>query len=208
MAPTTLEATEEVLLVEMALRSQETADVSLMMTWRACDTLGLLRVRREEGEWIDRWRTALELSQAHVDHEAFECPAILVLAAASTEPTGIANTLEDLGSKRYLPSGFWDGRFDTRATPRHVLIIHDASGTGDARAALAIARAALSRISNGAPATARLLTLNAARDVDAAEIRRLTAELVHAGVVPALERRIAIFWAEPILQVTSFSDSP
>ena len=155
------------------------------------DALNKLRSRRAKGAWVTRWRLALEASQAHADHEAFECPAMLVLAAASSEPAGIISALEDLSSEHRLPLGFRKGRFDARATPRHVLVVHDASGSGDARAALAGVRAALSRISGGAQATVRLLPLHEAREANTFETRRLAAELVHAGVVPALERRVA-----------------
>ncbi|KAJ1459822.1 ER-golgi trafficking TRAPP I complex 85 kDa subunit-domain-containing protein [Pelagophyceae sp. CCMP2097] len=176
---------------------------------------------RPRAPWLVRWRAALEASLRHTEYDAFECPAVVVLVVSSAEPAGVRAALEELGSPHHAAAGFRDGRYDERAVPRHVLVLHDvAEKKADARAALAQAKQALasSAFSGAAPVGARLLPINSAETSadlifaaeppldgfgaltaeDKAEIRRYNSELLHAGVIPALERRVASLHANVI----------
>ena len=198
---------ETKLAAAVSLRDDEQVDTTVLLDSRADTALASLCARREAGAWTLRWRTALEATLAHASHESFACPAAVVVVVASSEPAGVGAAVEELASTRHLAPGFADGRYDARVTPRHVVIIHDSEhGASVARDALAAARDALPAAVAAAPAVTRLVALGgegARSDVphdarfprlsaaDADGLRRLAAELVHAVVVPALERRVA-----------------
>ena len=198
---------ETKLAAAVSLRDDEQVDTTVLLDSRADTALASLCARREAGAWTLRWRTALEATLAHASHESFACPAAVVVVVASSEPAGVGAAVEELASMRHLAPGFADGRYDARVTPRHVVIIHDSEhGASVARDALAAARDALPAAVAAAPAVTRLVALGgegACSDVphdahfprlsaaDADGLRRLAAELVHAVVVPALERRVA-----------------
>lgn len=205
---------ETKLAAAVSLRDDEQVDMTALLDSRADVALAFLCARRAAGAWTSRWRTTLEATLAHASHESFACPAAVVVVVASSEPAGVGAAVEELASMRHLAPGFADGRFDARVTPRHVVIVHDSEhGASVAQDALAAARNALSAAIAAAPAVTRLIALGGEEDVggeegacsdvphdarfprltaaDAGGLRRLAAELVHAVVVPALERRVA-----------------
>ena len=227
--PMSLDHAEASLRSAVAHQHGEEADLSELLDGKPKGAKVDLSGSRPRGAWFTRWRTALETSLRYGECDSFDCPAVLVLAVSSSEPAGVSAALEELGSPHHLALGFTNGHFDERATPRHVLVLHDvAEGLGDARAALSAARASLPSIVGGAPTVARLLNINSLApgatpvDVrcpcpeqirvlfstcylqarfphfdatDTTEIRRFASELVHGGVVPAVERRVASLFA-------------
>ena len=145
----------------VAHQQGEAVDLSASFSGKSQTVRGDVGGNRPRGAWFARWRMALEASLRHGEYDGFDCPAVLVLVASSSEPAGVAAALEELGSPHHLASGLTDGHFDERATPRHVLVLHDViEGLGDARAALSAARASLPSIVGGAPTIARLLNIN------------------------------------------------
>ena len=65
---------------------------------RACldsaEAADALCAYRADGPWVPRWRRAVEDSLAFAGHEAFDCPAVLVVAVSAAEPAGVAARAE------------------------------------------------------------------------------------------------------------------
>lgn len=159
--PMSLDRAEATLRSSVVHQNGEAADLSALLDGKPQSIQEELSGRRPRGAWFARWRTSLEASLRYGECDSFDCPAVLVLAASSSEPAGLSAALEELGSPHHLAPALTDGHFDERATPRHVLVLHDVTeGLGDARAALGAARASLPSIVGGAPTVARLLNIN------------------------------------------------
>lgn len=214
MTPTSIDAAERLLHGAIRSREGETADLEALL--EGSRNVRTELERRREAQWFDRWRSCLEQSLRFAEYEAFECPALCLLVVSTSEPTGIPAALRELSSARNLPQCFRTGQFDDRYTPKYVAIVHDVGEAGansetTAREAIATARSVLPTLSRGGgpPFTlARLLPMNSLTEDlpdatefkrlssdDTAELNRFAREILHSGVVPSIERRVAALHA-------------
>ena len=77
--------------------------------------------------WYRRCREALHASLRCSEYDSFDCPALLMLVAATSEPVGdLLASFEELHSRRHLPTGYHNGQFDVSATTKWLVLLHDA----------------------------------------------------------------------------------
>ncbi|KAJ8612866.1 hypothetical protein CTAYLR_002044 [Chrysophaeum taylorii] len=206
MVPTSVEAADP--LLHSGVRAgDEAANLEEMLGGKKSSSSEFSR-RRGNAGWFGRWRSALEKSLRHSEYDAFECPALCLLVVATSEPAGLEAALEELATARHVARCFGTGQFDDRLTPKQVVVVHDVGEAGPAslaRDSLAAARALLPALGRGGPPAtfARLVPVNSLdADDESAQFRRLSAEdfdelqrfaseLIHSGVVPTLEKRVA-----------------
>lgn len=214
MTPTSIDAAERLLHGAIRSREGEAADLEALLDGSRNVRTEL--ERRREAQWFDRWRSCLEQSLRYAEYEAFECPALCLLVVSTSESTGVPAALRELSSARNLPQCFRTGQFDDRYAPKYVAIVHDVGEAGAnsetaAREAVAAARSVLPSLSRagGPPFTlVRLLPMNSlTEDIsdatefkrlssdDTAELNRFAREILHSGVVPSIERRVAALHA-------------
>lgn len=166
--------------------------------------------------WLRRYRQAADDCTDHLQHEQFDCPAIiLTICTTAEEASGnVVETLRALQLTHYLPIQFRNGMFDPESIRQEVLVLHDnVAGPKDwdetaLRTQLKVsfgAGSAILRINSLAPETAAVLATEEESDLwggggalgncltvaDRARMRKYLANLVTASILPALERRIA-----------------
>ena len=76
--------------------------------------------------WYRRFRAALGATLRCSEYDGFDCPALLMLVAATSEPSGDPlASFEELLSRHHLPPGFHNGQFDVSGTPKWRVLLHD-----------------------------------------------------------------------------------
>jgi len=165
-----------------------------------------------DSPWLNRYRSALDLSTNNMSHDMIQQPAMVLLVCSTNDFAPPIDCLRELSSPHFLPKQFHNGTFDRSTLRAEAVVLHDYIDGGPLDEHLlkqSLVKhfgggSAILKMNSIMPETAARLAQQQEEDPtwggtrgcclsqnDRMVLRRYLATMITSSLLPALERRIS-----------------